>query len=231
MMKTFPLEEDNSQIYAHLNNVLVHMIDNQEAAIFKLKQDFNKNKEKISQYIKYAENWQVMSVICPYTAMACDVLLIVAMITFLLKYCKTMQVMLTTFLQMNTKNIGIQSIQADQIGRTYPPLFTLNLPKEEEIIDDLREITAMEYVVQVIMIIVYIAVVIIVMYFCCTKCRHTCTIFKYCFPFLPISHIICTSRHTDLFVEVTNITKHNGIWAHFVSTRYFPSQIQLSRPI
>ena len=177
------LEEDNSQIYVHLDNVLVHMIDNQKAAIFKSKQDFNKNKEKISQYIKYTENWQVMSVICSYTAMACDVLLIVAMIAFLLKYHKTMQAMFAAFLQMNTKNTGIQSVQADQIGRTYPPLFTLNLQKEEEIIDDLREITIMEYVVQVIMIIVFIAVVIIVMYFCCTKCRHSCTIFKYCFPF------------------------------------------------
>ena len=209
----------------------VHMTDNQEAAIFKSKQDFNKSKEKISQYIKYAENWQVASVICSYTAMACDVLLFVAMIAFLLKYRKTMQAMLATFLQMSTKNTGIQSVQADQIGRTYPPLFTLNLPKEEEIIDDLREITAMEYIVQVIMITVCIAVVIIVMYFCCTKCRHTHTIFKYCFPFLPISHITCTSRCTDLFVEVTNVTKGNGIWAHFVSTGYFPSQIQFSRPI
>ena len=225
------LEEDNSQIYAHLDNVSVHMIDNQQTAIFKLNQDFNKNKEKISQYIKYAENWQVVSVICSYTAMACDVLLIVAMIVFLLKYCKTMQVMLAAFLQMNTKNTGIQSVQADQIGRTYLPLFTLNLPKEEEIIDDLREITAMEYVVQVIMIIVCIAIVLIVMYFCCTKCRHTCTIFKYCFPFLPISRIVCTSRRTDLFEEVTNVTKGNGIWMHFVSTGYLPSQIQLSRPI
>ena len=166
------------------------MIDKQEAAIFKSKQDFNRNKEKILQYIKYAENWQVVSVICSYAAMACDVLLIIAMIVFLLKYHKTMQVMFAAFLQMNTKNTGIQLVQADQIGRTYPLLFTLNLPKEEEIIDDLREITAMEYVVQVIMIILCIAVVIIVMYFCCTKCRHTCTIFKYCFPFLPISHII-----------------------------------------
>ena len=209
----------------------VHMIDNQKAAIFKLTQDFNKNKEKISQYIKYAENWQVASVICSYTAMACDVLLIVAMIAFLLKYCKTMQAMLAAFLQINTKNTAIQSVQADQIGRTYPPLFTLNLLKEEEIIDDLREITAMEYVVQVIMIIVCTAIVIIVMYFCCTKCRHTHTIFKYCFPFLPISRIVCTSRCTDLFVEVTNITKGNGIWAYFVSTGYFPSQIQLSRLI
>ena len=143
------LEEDNPQIYAHLNNALVHMIDKQEAAIFKSKQDFNQNKEKILEYIKYTENWQVISIICSYAAMACDILLIVAMIVFLLKYHKTMQVMLAAFLQMNTKNTGIQSVQADQIGRTYPPLFTLNLPKEDEIIDDLREITAMEYVVQV----------------------------------------------------------------------------------
>ena len=187
------------------------MIDNQQTAIFKLNQDFNKNKEKISQYIKYTENWQVASVICSYTAMACDVLLIVAMIIFLLKYRKTMQAMLAAFLQTNTKNTGIQSVQVDQIGRNYPPLFTLNLPKEEEIMDDLREITAMEYVVQVIMIIVCIAIVLIIMYFCCTECRHTCTIFKYCFPFLQISRIVCTSRRTDLFVEVTNVTKGNGI--------------------
>ena len=113
------------------------MIDKKETAIFKSEQDFNKNKEKILQYIKYAENWQVVSVICSYAAMACGVLLIIAMILFLLKYHKTMQVMLAAFLQMNTKNTGIQSVQADQIGRTYSPLFTLNLPKEDEIIDDL----------------------------------------------------------------------------------------------
>ena len=91
------LEEDNLQIYAHLYNVLVHMIDNQQTAILKSNQDFNKNKEQISQYIKYAENWQVASVICSYTAMACDVLLIVVMIVFLLKYRKTMQEMLAAF--------------------------------------------------------------------------------------------------------------------------------------
>ena len=70
--------------------------------------------------------------------------------------------MLAAFLQTNTKNTAIQPAQGDQIGRTYPPLFTLNLPKEEEIIDDLREITTMEYVVQVIMIIVCVAIVLII---------------------------------------------------------------------
>ena len=34
-----------------------------------------------------------------------------------------------------------------------------------------------------------------------------------------------------MFVEVTNVTKGNGIWAHFALTGCFPSQIQLSRPI
>ena len=123
-----------------------------------------------------------------------------------------MQAMLAAFLQTNTNNSGIQSVQADQIGRTYPSLFTINLPKD--ILDDLKEISAMEYVVQVIMIIVCIAVVIIIMYFCCTKCRHTHTIFKYCFPFLPFSRIV----HT-------NITKGNSIWVHFTATGCFPSQI------
>ena len=44
---------------------------------------------------------------CSYTVIACDVLLIMAMIVFLVKYRKTMQAMLAASLQMNTKNTGI----------------------------------------------------------------------------------------------------------------------------
>ena len=40
------LEEDNFQIYAHLDNVLVHMIDNQQAAIFKSIKILIKTKRK-----------------------------------------------------------------------------------------------------------------------------------------------------------------------------------------
>ena len=34
-----------------------------------------------------------------------------------------------------------------------------------------------------------------------------------------------------MFVEVTSVTKGNGIWAHFASTGCFPSQIQMLRLI
>ena len=140
-----------------------------------------------------------------------------------------MQAILAAFIQMNTKKYWhiVSSSRSDR--QNLSTIIYFKLTKRGR--DDLRDITAMEYVVQVIMIIVCIAVVIIVMYFCCMKCRHPHTIFKYCFPFLPISHIICTSCCTDLFIEVTNVTKGNGIWAHFASTRCFPLQIQMLRPI
>ena len=121
-----------------------------------------------------------------------------------------MQAMLTTFINMNTKGSTITPVQASETTRTYSPLFTIHLPKEEEILEDLKEISVMEYIVQVIMVIVSIAVAIIILYFCCTKCRHTHTILKHCFLLLPISHITCMTHHTDLFVEVTNVTKGNN---------------------
>ena len=42
------LKEENPEIYAHLENVLVHMIDAQDVAIFKSQKDYVRNKQKLS---------------------------------------------------------------------------------------------------------------------------------------------------------------------------------------
>ena len=89
----------------------------------------------------------------------------------------------------------------------------------------------MQLVVQVIMVIVCIIIAFIVLYYCCKKFRHTHTLFKYCFPFLPILRILRISHRTDLFIEVTNVMKGNTIWAHFTATGYFPTNIHLFRLI
>ena len=81
------------------------------------------------------------------------------------------------------------------------------------------------------MVIVCIIIAFIVLYYCCKKFRHTHTLFKYCFPFVPILRILRTSHRTNLFVEVTNVMKGNTVWAHFTATGYFPTNIHLSRPI
>ena len=49
------LKEENPEIYAHLENVLVHMIDTQDVAIFKSQKDYVRNKQKLSEYICYAQ--------------------------------------------------------------------------------------------------------------------------------------------------------------------------------
>ena len=106
------------------------------------------------------------------------------------------------------------------------------IPKPiEQIVEDLQQIESMQLVVQVLMVIVCIIIAFTVLYYCCKNLRHMCTLFKYCFPFLPISRMLRTSHRTDLFVEVTNLMKGNTVWVHFMATGYFPTNIHLSRPI
>ena len=112
------------------------MIDEQDAQIFKSCDDYATNKRKFIQYLRYAEIWHSASVICSYAAFLCDILLIVMFIIFFLKYRKTMQAMLAAFISMNTS--GIPPTKDNQIGRTFPPLFTINLPEEDQIVHDLE---------------------------------------------------------------------------------------------
>ena len=112
------LKEQDAMTFTHLEKVLVHMIDKQDAQIFKSHNDYVQNKRKFLQYSKYAETWQSVSVICSYTAFLCDILLIVTFITFFLKYCKTMKAILAAFITRNMS--GIPQSKANPIGRTFP---------------------------------------------------------------------------------------------------------------
>ena len=80
------LKEENPEIYMHLENVLVHMIDTQDVAIFKSQKDYIRNKQKLSEYICYTQNWQVSSVIFSYGAFTCDIILMLTLIIFFIRY-------------------------------------------------------------------------------------------------------------------------------------------------
>ena len=121
------LEEENLEIYVHLENVLVHVIDAQDIAIFKSQKDYVRNKQKLSEYICYAQMWQVLSVIFSYVAFTCDIILVITLIVFFIRYQKTMQAILMAFITMNTSNSGIPSDKANPISRTFPPLFTIKI--------------------------------------------------------------------------------------------------------
>ena len=140
-----------------------------------------------------------------------------------------MQAMLVAFISMNMS--GIPPTKANPIGRTFPPLFTINLPEENQIVDDLEDIEGMQVKIQAISFIVCTIVVIIILYKVFKRCHYTHSIVKYCFPFFPISRILRGTSRTDLFMEVTNLTKGNTIWAHYTLTDYYPTLIKLSQQI
>ena len=184
------LKEENLEIYAHLENILVHMINTQDVAIFKCQKDYVRNKQKLLEYIHYTQNWQVLLVIFSYVAFTCAIILMLTLIVFFIRYQKTMQAMLTVFITTNMNNSGIPSAKANPISRMFPPLFMIKISEEEKIAEELHEIKSMQLIVQIIMIILCILIAFIVMHYCCKKFRHMCTLFKYCFPFLPISRIL-----------------------------------------
>ena len=73
-----------------------------------------------------------------------------------------MQAMLVAFISTNMS--GIPPTKANPIGRTFspPPLSTINLPDEEQIIEDLDDIEGMQVMIQAISFFVSMFVAIII---------------------------------------------------------------------
>ena len=79
-----------------------------------------------------------------------------------------MQAMLAAFISTNTS--GIPPTKANPIGRTFLPLFTINLPEEDQIVDDLGDIEGMQITLQAISFIVCAIVAIIILYQIFKRC-------------------------------------------------------------
>ena len=79
-----------------------------------------------------------------------------------------MQAMLAAFISMNMS--GIPPTKANPAGRTNPPLFTINLPEEDQIVDDLEDIKGMQVMIQAILFFVCTIVANIIFYQIFKRC-------------------------------------------------------------
>ena len=98
------------------------------------------------EYIRYVQMWQVLSIMFCYAAFTCDIILMVTLIVFFVRYQKTMQAMLMAFITTNTNNSGIPSTKANSISRMFPPLLTIKVSEEEKIAEDLHEIESVQLI-------------------------------------------------------------------------------------
>ena len=70
--------------------------------------------------------------------------------------------MLAAFITTNMS--GIPPSKVNPIGRTFPPLFTINLSEEDQIVKELEDIEGMQTTIQAISFIVCVTVAIIIIY-------------------------------------------------------------------
>ena len=140
---------------------------------------------------------------CSYAVFLCDILQIVTFIVFFIKYCKTMQAMPVAFISTNIS--GIPPTKANPICRTFPPLLTINIPEEDQIVDDSEDIKGMQVTIQAISFFVCDIVAIIILYQIYKRCCYMRSIVKYFFPFFLILRILRGTHRTDIFMEVTNL--------------------------
>ena len=92
-----------------------------------------------------------------------------------------MQAMLAAFITTNTS--GIPPSKANPIGRTFPPLFTINLPEEDQKVKDLEDIEGMQTTIQSISFIVCAIVAIIILCQIFKRCHHMHSIAFHSFQF------------------------------------------------
>ena len=78
------------------------------------------------------------------------------------------------------------------------------------------------------MIIVITLMSMIVLLTIYRRCRYKSSITRVCFPVYPLSRIVHRKYHTDIFLEVTNTTTCQTIWAHLTKVAVFPSQLFIS---
>ena len=79
-----------------------------------------------------------------------------------------MQAMLAAFISTNTS--GIPPTKANLVGRTFLPLFTINLPEEDQKVDDLEDTEGMQAMIQTISFIICTIVAIIILYQIFKRC-------------------------------------------------------------
>ena len=80
------LKEENLEIYVYLESILVHKIDGQDVAIFKSQKDYVRNEQTFLEYLCYAQMWQVLLVIFSYAVFTCDIILVITLIIFFIRY-------------------------------------------------------------------------------------------------------------------------------------------------
>ena len=213
------LQDTNIQYEAELDDVLQFIVKETEQEIYKDTVKFEKVKHNFETFFDKAQMWERFLVICSWLGLLDLIILII-----LIFYTQSIVFKIIAGLEI------VQKYNIDQQVEAFPtdqiPIFTLppNFSHEEVI-------TPHNITISTSTIIVIILICLLVCMSIYHKCKYRSSVTRVCFPVYPLSKIVWGKYHIDIFIEVTNTTTCQTLWAHLTKVPLYPSQLYLGRKV
>ena len=194
-------------------------MDETEEQIYKDIADFETIKHNFETFFQKAQIWEKFSVVWSWLGLLDLIILLI-----LFFYAKSIILKFISGLEIIQNYEIVKTSQALPMERL--PIFILatNFPHA-----DMIQLHKVMISTSTIIVVTLISMIVLLTVY--RKCRYKSFITRVCFPVYPLSRIVCGKYHTDMFLEITNITTCQTIWAHSTKVAVYPSQLFLSHKL
>ena len=184
-----------------------------------------KAQNEFNKFLKYAETWRIFEFVSSILGLVTLIALVIICIfrTKILESIILSSAVMEEYKFVNTS----ASTPAGVKAFTLPPLHAghkinfkpLTLPPnwEETFTAQDKQIVFLNTVITGILITVGL---LAILYTICKKCRYVSSIPRICFPIYPVSNFLRGTAHTDIFVEIINISTTKTVWHTSLPVQY-----------
>ena len=225
------LDQSTDAAISDLEVVLTHMISEDQNELFVSDQSFAKGQRTFKRYIKHAKWWQAASTLCSWIGI---VLSAVSLFALSYWFCINKKYIMSLIsghyasMEISTDYVVVPKPASAAPVPTMPPLITLNPKIFEETEDEFHEIAGTQLATMICVLIIVILMVTTILYAVFKRCRHASSLVRAAFPLYPLSRILRGKYRSDIFLEITNRSKGNTLWAHLKAVGLYPTSFTVN---
>ena len=220
-----------------LDAVMDYIVSNTEKEAFQDENAFQKVQNDFNKFMQYSEKWQIFEFVSAMLGLLAMLTLVIMCIfrAHILESIILRSAVMEKFKFVNpaaNPNSGAKAftLPAPLRNGVLEKEFTFRPPTlppdwEETFVEQEKHIVFLYTTITAVLITVGL---LAIMYTVCKKFRYVSSLPRVCFPIYPISNFPRGTAHTDIFVEVINISTAKSIWAYFTTCAVHPSQLQIT---
>ena len=230
------LDHSQSPVITNLMHILQYMIDDLDETMFPDQNAFYQSQNDFNYFMRYASYWRKVEFVSALLGLLALVILLVVCI-FRAKIFESI-ILSSQVLEQYQFHKGhvttpsaplpagmAQNFQYPNLPE-FKPFSALPPEPQPDWEDHLTEtVDAEKQLNNLVLTITGVLLLIVIIYIGFRKCRYASSIARACFPLYPVSTILRGTARTDIFLEITNISTTESIWAYCATTAVHPSML------